>query len=132
MLAWGALVWVPFTYTLQAYYLVKHTHDLPWWGTAGIVALNLAGYAIFRGANWQKHRFRKDPEALVWGKKAECIRTARGTLLLTSGWWGIARHMNYLGDLMMALAWCLPTGFMHPLPYFYIGFFTILLFYREW
>ncbi len=38
------------------------------------------------------------------------LPTARGTKLLISGWWGIARHINYLGDLLMGLAWCLPTG----------------------
>ena len=32
----------------------------------------------------------------------------------------------------MGLAWCLPAGFAHPLPYFYIFYFTILLVHREW
>jgi protein-S-isoprenylcysteine O-methyltransferase Ste14 len=131
MLCWGDLVWVPFTYTIQAYYLVTHTHDLPWWGTVGIVALNAAGYVVFRATNLQKHRFRRDPGSPVWGKAPESIRTATGALLLTSGWWGLARHVNYFGDLLMGLAWCLPTGFAHPLPYFYVVYFTILLVHRE-
>jgi len=131
MLVWGNLVWVPFTYTLQAHYLVSHTHELSWWGTGGLVTLNLLGYAVFRGANWQKHQFRKNPEAPIWGKKPEFIRTQHGSLLLTSGWWGIARHMNYLGDLTMALAWCLPCLFESPLPYFYFVYFLILLLLRE-
>jgi protein-S-isoprenylcysteine O-methyltransferase Ste14 len=131
MLVWGDLVWVPFTYTLQAYYLVHHGHELPWWGIAGIIILNMAGYLIFRGANWQKHRFRRDPYELIWGKPPEYIETRQGSLLLVSGWWGIARHMNYLGDLMMALAWCLPCLFESPLPYFYFFYFLILLVHRE-
>src|SRR5206468_1240467 len=105
MLAWGDLVWVPFTYTIQAYYLVDHTHALSPAAAAGIVALNMAGYAIFRASNIQKHRFRRDPTRPVWGRPPEYIRTAVGSLLLTSGWWGIARHLNYLGDLAIALAW---------------------------
>lgn len=131
MLCWGDLVWLPFTYTLQAQYLVDHTHDLPAFGIAAIVALNLAGYVIFRGANLQKHRFRRDPERPVWGRPAEYIETAKGTLLLTSGWWGLSRHMNYFGDLMIALSWCLPAAFGSPLPYFHIVYFSILLFHRE-
>lgn len=131
MLVWGDLVWVPFTYTLQAYYLVHHGHELPWWGTVGIVTLNMAGYLIFRGANWQKHCFRLDPQRPIWGKPAEYIATRHGSLLLVSGWWGIARHLNYLGDLMMALAWCLPCLFESPLPYFYFIYFLILLIHRE-
>jgi len=131
MLAWGDLVWVPFTYTIQAYYLVDHLHALSPAATVGIVALNMAGYAVFRASNIQKHRFRRDPGRAVWGRPPEYIRTAHGSLLLTSGWWGIARHLNYLGDLAMALAWCLPTGFAHPLPYFYFVYMVILLVHRE-
>lgn len=40
----------------------------------------------------------------------ETIPTATGRQLLVSGWWGMVRHPNYLGDLIMALAWSLPCG----------------------
>lgn len=33
-----------------------------------------------------------------------------GGKLLISGFWGIGRHMNYTGDLIMAIAYCLPCG----------------------
>jgi delta14-sterol reductase/lamin-B receptor len=131
MLCWGDLVWVPFTYTIQAFFLVHRGHHLPSWAIAGVVLLNVLGYVIFRGANIQKHHFRKDPSRPVWGKPPEYIKTARGSLLLTSGWWGLARHTNYFGDLLMASAWCLVTGFHTPLTYFYITYFTILLVHRE-
>jgi protein-S-isoprenylcysteine O-methyltransferase Ste14 len=131
MLCWGCLVWVPFTYTLQAQYLVHHPHELPIPAVVGLVVLNMAGFAIFRGANIQKHRFRKNPERLIWGKPPQYITTSRGALLLTSGWWGVARHSNYLGDLLMALAWCLTAGFAHVLPYFYFIYFAILLIHRD-
>lgn len=38
------------------------------------------------------------------------INTKRGTKLMISGWWGVARHINYTGDWLMALAWSLPCG----------------------
>jgi protein-S-isoprenylcysteine O-methyltransferase Ste14 len=131
MLLFGDVVWVPFTYSLQALWLLQAGPGLPGWALAGVVALNLAGYAIFRTANLQKHRFRKDPERPVWGRRPEALRTAEGSLLLVSGWWGLSRHANYLGDLIMGLAWCLACGLTAPLPYFYIVFFTILLLHRE-
>jgi protein-S-isoprenylcysteine O-methyltransferase Ste14 len=131
MLGWGSLVWVPFTYAIQGLYLVQHPVDLPWWAVVGITALNMAGYVIFRGSNLQKHRFRSNPETRIWGRPARYIDTSRGTKLLTSGWWGVARHSNYLGDLMMGLAWCLCTGWSTVLCYFYIIYFTILLVHRE-
>jgi protein-S-isoprenylcysteine O-methyltransferase Ste14 len=131
MLVWGCIVWVPFVFSLQAHYLVRMPTTLSVWSASAITALNLAGYIIFRGANSQKHRFREKPDEEIWGKPPEYIRTTQGSLLLTSGWWGLARHINYLGDLMMALAWCLPCGFGSPLPYFYFVYFLILLIHRE-
>jgi protein-S-isoprenylcysteine O-methyltransferase Ste14 len=131
MLCFGDLVWVPFSYTFQALYLVRHTHDLPWWGAAGIVALNLAGFVVFRWANIQKHRFRTRPGYRPWGKEPATIASPLGRPLLVSGWWGLARHVNYFGDLLMGLAWCLPCLFGHLVPYFYAIYFTILLVLRE-
>lgn len=37
----------------------------------------------------------------------------------------------YSGDLLMALAWSLPTGFDTPITYFYIMYFTVLLIHRQ-
>jgi len=130
MLCFGDVVWVPFTYTLQAQYLVARPVHLPGWAVAGIALLHVAGYVVFRGANLQKHRFRREPRQAVWGRPPHVIETD-GAPLLASGWWGLARHINYLGDLMMGLAWCLTCGFGHALPYFYIVYFTVLLVHRE-
>jgi protein-S-isoprenylcysteine O-methyltransferase Ste14 len=85
----------------------------------------------FRSANLQKHRFRRDPDARAWGRRPQAIETADGGRLLVSGWWGLARHVNYLGDLVMALAWCLPCRFAHPQPFFYLAYSTVLLVHRE-
>lgn len=131
MLVHAFLVWMPFNFSLQAQYLINHPHDLPAWAIVALAVLNLGGYYIFRSANLQKHHFRTDPSTRIWGKPAEYIKTQRGTTLLTSGWWGLARHANYLGDLMMALAWCLPCGFSHVLPFFYFIYFAPLLINRE-
>jgi delta14-sterol reductase len=131
MLCWGSLVWVPFTFSLQGLFLVDHPRELSWPAAAALVAFNLLGYAIFRGANLQKHKFRKLPATKIWGRAPEFIETARGTRLLVSGFWGVARHSNYLGDLMMGLAWCLTTGFSSLLTYFYFIYFVSLLVHRE-
>ncbi|KZT11974.1 ERG4/ERG24 ergosterol biosynthesis protein, partial [Laetiporus sulphureus 93-53] len=127
MLAIGDLTWVPFVYSLQARYLVFKQIELgPVW-TAAIVAVNVLGYWIFRGANGEKNDFRngKNPKNLKY------ITTARGSALIISGWWGLSRHPNYLGDLIMALAWSLPTGFETPITYFYVMYFAVLLIHRQ-
>jgi Delta14-sterol reductase len=131
MLVFGDLVWVPMTYSLQAFYLIEHVHSLPAWGIVSIVLLNAAGYYLFRAVNLQKHRFRTKPGYLIWGKKPNFIQTKQGGRLLVSGFWGWSRHLNYIGDILMALAWCLPCLFDSPLPYFYVIYFTILLVHRQ-
>lgn len=130
MLAFGDLAWVPFTYTLQARYLVDYPVELNWWAIIGIVILNSLGYAIFRGANSQKDTFRRDPNHPSV-QHLKTMPTKRGTQLIISSWWGFCRHPNYVGDLLMALSWSLPCGFGHFLPYFYVTYFTGLLIHRQ-
>eukprot|EP00953_Heterococcus_sp_UTEX-ZZ885_P024848 13549-Heterococcus_DN1.PRE.2 len=93
MLAFGDLAWVPFTYSLQAKYLVDHTPQLPLWHYALVVVLHCVGYALFRGANSQKDLFRRDPTA-AGVSHLQFMQTQRGTKLLTSGYWGLARKID--------------------------------------
>uniref|UniRef100_A0A3Q3XB45 Delta(14)-sterol reductase LBR n=1 Tax=Mola mola TaxID=94237 RepID=A0A3Q3XB45_MOLML len=130
MLAFGDLVWVPFTYTLQAYYLVSHPNPLSCVYRVIYLSLSVVGFYIFRKSNSEKNAFRRDPS----DPKLSCLKTiptATGKSLLVSGWWGVVRHPNYLGDLIMALAWSLPCGFSHLLPWYYMIYFIILLVHRD-
>lgn len=130
MLAFGDLVWVPFTYCLQARYLLEHPVALSPAALVCIVALQGVGYAVFRGANSQKDAFRRDPTHPSVAH-LQSMATQRGTRLIISGWWGRARHINYFGDWLMAWAWCLPCGFNSVIPYFYVVYFGVLLLHRE-
>jgi 7-dehydrocholesterol reductase len=137
-LAWGDNVWLPYLYPLQAFYLVKHPVQLSTPAFVGILALGFAGYYIFRAVNDQKDKFRKDPTKPIWGKPSVYVTAKfetgdgkfRESPLLASGFWGLSRHFNYVGDLMMSLSFCLTCGFSHLLPYFYIIYMTILLVHR--
>lgn len=75
----------------------------------GILALKALGYLIFRGANSQKDQFRRDPEHPAV-RRLKTIQTASGRKLMVSGWWGIARHINYFGD------WLMGCGTPYPKP----------------
>ncbi|XP_071784802.1 delta(14)-sterol reductase TM7SF2-like [Asterias amurensis] len=132
MLSFGDLAWVPFTYTLQARYLVDHSETTESkFCLLTIAALGLLGYYIFRASNSQKNEFRQNPN----GSKVahlQSIPTSTGKRLLVSGWWGLVRHPNYLGDLILALSWSLYCGFDSIIPYFYPIYFMILLVHRAY
>ncbi|KAI4165271.1 MAG: hypothetical protein LQ342_001139 [Letrouitia transgressa] len=109
MLAFGDLVWLPFTYSWQTRYLAVYPFHLGWWGIAGVLAVQGVGYYIFRASNNEKHQFRQNPRDPKIAH-LQHMQTQSGTKLLTSGWWGFSRHPNYLGDWIMAWSYCLPTG----------------------
>uniref|UniRef100_A0A8C4YW55 7-dehydrocholesterol reductase n=1 Tax=Gadus morhua TaxID=8049 RepID=A0A8C4YW55_GADMO len=120
-LGWGDCVWLPYLYTLQGLYLVYHPVQLSTPYACAVLALGLAGYYIFRSTNHQKDVFRRtEGTCAIWGRRK----------LLTSGFWGVARHFNYTGDLMGSLAYCAACGAGHLLPYFYVVYMTILLVHR--
>ncbi|KAK6181638.1 hypothetical protein SNE40_009458 [Patella caerulea] len=130
MLAFGDLVWVPFCYNLQTRFLLENPqNNMYWYCLAAIGVLNVIGYYIFRGSNSQKDAYRKDPHNPALAH-LETIPTSTGRRLLVSGWWGLCRKPNYLGDLIMATAWSMCCGFHHVLPYFYPIYFLVLLIHR--
>lgn len=139
MLAFGDLAWVPFTYGLQAKYLVDHDPGLSMWQLAGIAACGLAGYVIFRASNSEKDRFRKDPNSPTVQHlqvlEVQNMQTGKPSKLLVSGWWGLARKINYTGDWIMSWAWSSATGCPVTtngtlITYFYPIYFAVLLIHR--
>ncbi|KAL6705213.1 erg24, C-14 sterol reductase [Coniothyrium glycines] len=109
MLSFGDLVWVPFTYSIQARYLSTYPVELGLKGIAAVLAVQGIGYYIFRSVNNEKNRFRTNPDD-PRVKHLKYIETAAGSKLLVSGWWGTARHINYLGDWFMSWSYVLPTA----------------------
>lgn len=140
-LAWGDCVWLPFMYTLQIQHLA--TTDIPFeinnYEFIIILIFGLLGYILFRWTNYQKDLFRSDEHCLIWGKPPKIIEcryhtkdnNIHKTRLLCSGFWGVARHLNYTGDLILSLCYSLPTGlptgFQNIRPYFYFIYMVILL-----
>jgi 7-dehydrocholesterol reductase len=137
-LAWGDTVWLPMMYTLQALYLVYNPVVLSTASCVAVLGLGWLGYGIFRAVNDQKDFVRKaNGRCSVWGAPARYLEVEyetrqgpRTSLLLLSGFWGLSRHFNYVGDLLLSAAMCLACGTSHLLPYFYVVYLTILLVHR--
>jgi 7-dehydrocholesterol reductase len=151
-LCWGCLVWVPAVYTSPAMYLVRHPGSIlggdftsSSTGTFlfAFLLFTLGALAIFINydSDRQRHHFRSTQgKCLVWGKPPRKITakytTANGqvneSLLLASGWWGVARHFHYLPELLAAFLWSCTAGTASIIPYFYLMFLTALLVDRSY
>jgi delta14-sterol reductase len=113
MLVWGDLVYVPFLYALPGFWIVDETTPFTMAQWLALIAFFLTALAIFRGANWQKEHFKRDPNAPIWGKPAETV----GGRLLVSGWWGIGRKLNYTGEVGVYISFALCAGVSHWQPF---------------
>ncbi|XP_072024454.1 7-dehydrocholesterol reductase-like [Amphiura filiformis] len=139
MFGWGDCVWLPWMYTIQGFYLAYKPVDLPLPIAVALLTLGLVGLFIYRAVNSQKDYFRRtDGQGLIWGAKPKYLEATyytsdskkRMIKLLLSGWWGVTRHMNYTGELMLSTACCLACGLQGFMPYFYILFVFILMTHR--
>ncbi|KAJ2742800.1 erg24, C-14 sterol reductase [Coemansia sp. BCRC 34301] len=131
MLSFGCLTWVPVMYSLQARYLVFHPVHHSAAATVLIAVMALVSFLVFRLSNSEKNAFRTNPNDPSLSH-LRFIKTESGSKLLVSGWWGLARHINYTGDWMYGLAQCLATGFDTPMTYFFSAYFLVLLLHRNY
>jgi len=119
------------------------------WGTAGLpapdidpawnpvwlggsAAIFLVGWAITRGANFQKYTFKRFPERPFLGFVKPATVTDGERTILCSGFWGAARHMNYTGEILEALGMALAIGhFTNAWAWAYFVYLTIFFVARE-
>ena len=142
---------VPFLYCFQSFYVLQNQTmvdaSFPYNVIVGgyrpftffLLVWLLLAYYLFDSANGQK-AYLKSPikrgtfPTVPWvyiEEPAEYIVTPKGKLLV-DGWYAFARKIQYTGDIMMALAWGMATGFTSLLPYFYALFFTSMITHRQW
>jgi 7-dehydrocholesterol reductase len=138
-ICWGCLVWVPCVYTSPSMYLVLHPIHLSTGLATLFFVLGVACIMVNYLADKQRQLVRATAGACaIWGKKPRTLLAhytttegqARQSLLLASGWWGVARHFHYVPDIAAAFFWSVPALFTHFSPYFYVCFLSILLIER--
>ena len=77
----------------------------------GTTALFLFGWGISRGANMQKYTFKRWPDRKFLGIIEPEYIQAGDRKILCSGFWGAARHFNYLGEGFLGLSIALAFGY---------------------
>jgi protein-S-isoprenylcysteine O-methyltransferase Ste14 len=132
-LGWGCLVFYPAFYCVGLWALAEAPN--PQVGAAyltGCVLLFFAGWVLSRGANLQKFRFKRDPRAKAFGILEPRALSGGGKHVLTGGFWGLSRHINYLGEILMASALALVLGYPGALaPWLYPLYYVLLLVPRQ-
>jgi len=138
-LCYGSCCWLNTAYTAQAWFLTHQPVNLSFYSIIFVCAMNASGYLIFRMSNNQKLSFRATHgKCHIWGKPAVFVEASYTSsdgkkgknLLLASGFWGLSRHFNYFGDLLITASFCICCGFTHLVPWHYMFFMAWLLFYR--
>ena len=131
-LGWGCIAFYPFFYAIALWATV----DMPGAGTPVYLLVLYAfvfftGWCISRGANLQKYFFKKDPNRVFLGITPQSITDGNKTLLV-NGFWGLSRHINYLGEILMATGIVLCVGHaLMPWPWLYPLYYVALLFPRQ-
>lgn len=131
-LGFGCLAFYPYFYSVALWF----TADLPSpghpaWVTVLFGALFLCGWVLTRGANMQKYVFKIAPDKKFLWITPEVLSDGRLSLL-ANGYWGASRHINYLGEIIQAIAVALASGYagiwmVWLYPAYYIG----LMFSRQ-
>jgi len=138
-ICWGSMVWLPAIYPSSVLYLVNNPKTLGFPFFAFIFMLGLASILLTYFADRQRQQVRvMNGECRVWKKEPQLIiahyTTQTGeqkqSLLLASGFWGIARHFHYVPEFMGAFCWSIPALFCSFLPYFYVIFLSLLMIER--
>ncbi|MFM9877133.1 MAG: hypothetical protein ACKVOG_04700 [Rhodoglobus sp.] len=110
-LGFGCLAFYPYFYSVALWF----TADLPNPGlpvglTILFGVLFLSGWVLTRGANMQKFFFKTAPGRKFLWITPESISDGKNTLLV-NGFWGASRHINYLGEIIQAVAIALAPGY---------------------
>lgn len=132
-LGWGCLTFYPYVYAVGLWATAglpdPHT---PAWLLAVYSCVFFAGWIFARGANMQKYLFKTSPGAAFLGIFRPKTVTDGTQALLCGGFWGISRHVNYLGEILMAAGLTLALGWPGVwIVWLYPVYYVVLLVPRE-
>ena len=132
-LGWGCLAFYPFFYPVGLWSAARFPDPgAPRWLLALAAGVFCGGWMLSRGANLQKFTFKTQPSRRFLGLFEPTAIGSGERRLLCSGFWGLARHINYLGELGMAVGLTLALGRpLDPWPWIYPLYYVALLVPRQ-
>lgn len=132
-LVWGCLTWYPYFYAVGLWSTADLPDpDAPIWLFVLATLLFFSGWSLARGANMQKFVFKRDPRKTFLGRIEPETLGDGDRVVLCSGFWGVSRHVNYLGEVLMASGLALSLGWPTVIfPWLYPLYYVVLLGTRE-
>ena len=108
-LFWGGLIVYGWLYILPLWGLAAYpspgfSTEWTYVWLIGTAALFLLGWSISRGASMQKYTFKRWPDRKFLGLIEPEYIQAGDRKILCSGYWGAARHFNYMGEGFLSLS----------------------------
>lgn len=134
---WGGLIVYGWMFIIPMWGIAAHPdpgHAAGWrylW-LIGTPALFAVGWCITRGTNMQKYTFKRWPERKFLGIFEPRFIEAGERKILCSGFWGVARHFNYMGEGFFGLSIALVWGHFGNLwAWIYFAYVVALFTYRQ-
>eukprot|EP01084_Bolivina_argentea_P056196 102887_1 len=149
MICWGCLSWVFSVYTFHTGVILSNKlyksnlnnnsfdSNMNVFIAVCIFVIGILSIYINYEADAQKIRARKsNGKCKIFGKKADIIRATyvsdngknKKSILLVSGYWGVARHFHYIPELIFAFMICIPNVTIGTsMQLFYFIFLVLLL-----
>lgn len=125
-LGFGCLAFYPYFYSIPLWFTAELPDPgHPRWVLFLFGILFLCGWVLTRGANMQKYIFKTSPDKKFLWIEPEVLSDGK-LHLLANGYWGVSRHINYLGEIIQAIAVALASGYfgiwmVWLYPVYYIG-----------
>ena len=131
-LGFGCLAFYPYFYSVSLWFTADRPDPgRPLWLTALFGAIFLGGWVLTRGANLQKYLFKTAPDRKFLWIEPEVLSDGEHSLL-ANGFWGVSRHVNYLGEITQAVAIALAAGYFGLwMVWLYPAYYVALLFTRQ-
>ncbi|MBK7408915.1 MAG: DUF1295 domain-containing protein [Saprospirales bacterium] len=131
-LGWGCLTFYPYFYAIALWSTVHLPQSaMSGWGYIGAAITFFLGWTLARGANMQKFFFKTQPTRTFLGIRPESISDGEKSLLV-NGFWGLSRHVNYLGEILMGVGIAWSAGYTGMIwPWLYPLYYVALLLPRQ-
>jgi len=132
-LFWGCFVFYPYFYCIGGWAILESRRgDISIIQSVMCLVLFLVGWILTRGSNMQKYYFKTEPSKKYFLFVIE-QRTIPNSKILVGGFWAYSRHLNYLGEIVQALATSVP-GFLVSgswVPFLYPLYYVLLFIPRQ-